>query len=295
MTISVVVPVHNREDVIGRAITSVLRQRRGVEQIIVVDDGSTDATVLRARERAPGLVTVIPLQVKQGAAAARNAGIDASRGHVIAFLDSDDEWDPRYADALERRLDEHGPRIWVAPFDVTSGSRTRRGRPAVLRSRSPRRDVIAYRGGPFTCSAIAVNRPAVEAGARFDERLPALQDLDFVASALAAGARLVGTADVLVHKHRDASGPRVYNPENELAARRLLLAKYESVLRDDPKALRRHHVRLLLAAHHLDDREVVTALRRTGTLPTPYRWLSRLSCTAPLAQFHRAASRLVDV
>jgi glycosyltransferase involved in cell wall biosynthesis len=91
--VSVVIPVFNGAATVGRAIESVLAQRfDGEIQVIVVNDGSTDASaeVLRGfGER----IRVID-QANRGAAAARNAGAAAARGEYLAFLDADDTWLP---------------------------------------------------------------------------------------------------------------------------------------------------------------------------------------------------------
>ena len=89
--ISVVIPVHDREEIVGRAIESVLGQTRAPLEIVVVDDGSTDGTAEEVRgfgERVR-LVT----QANAGAAEARNRGVREARGRWIAFLDSDDHWE----------------------------------------------------------------------------------------------------------------------------------------------------------------------------------------------------------
>lgn len=88
--ISVVIPTYNRAQFITRAIDSVLAQDCNDHEIIVVDDGSTDTTqeVLgRYGDRIRYIV-----QKNAGVSAARNTGIRAARGGLLAFLDSDDTW-----------------------------------------------------------------------------------------------------------------------------------------------------------------------------------------------------------
>ena len=92
-TIAVVIPTYQRAQVVERAIASVRRQSRPADEIVVVDDGSTDGTAERLRESFPD-VTVLT-QENLGVSAARNHGIRKSVSDWIAFLDSDDEWAPR--------------------------------------------------------------------------------------------------------------------------------------------------------------------------------------------------------
>ena len=95
--ISVVIPVYNNTPWISRAIDSVLAQSRPPDEVIVIDDGSTDDTAKCVKEY--GNPVILIEQPNAGAAAARNRGIEAATGNWIAFLDGDDEW-------LENRLAE---------------------------------------------------------------------------------------------------------------------------------------------------------------------------------------------
>jgi len=94
--ISVIIPAYNRALFLEQSIRSVVAQTRACGELIVVDDGSTDDTRLRVAGFAAQ--TAIPLlyihQDNQGAAAARNTGIKAAHGELLAFLDSDDRFVP---------------------------------------------------------------------------------------------------------------------------------------------------------------------------------------------------------
>src|SRR3954464_15397715 len=90
LLVSAIIPTYNREHVVGRAVESALRQTYARTEVIVVDDGSTDRT-LEALRVYGDRITVIT-QKNGGPAAARNSGIRASNGQLIAFLDSDDLW-----------------------------------------------------------------------------------------------------------------------------------------------------------------------------------------------------------
>jgi glycosyltransferase involved in cell wall biosynthesis len=93
MSISVIVPTYNSSKTIERALQSVFNQSRPADEIIVIDDGSSDDTVdilNKYREK-----IVIISQTNSGAAAARNRAVERSSGDLIAFLDSDDMWHPQ--------------------------------------------------------------------------------------------------------------------------------------------------------------------------------------------------------
>ena len=88
-TVSVVIPTFNRAATLGRAIDSVLAQSRPADEIIVVDDGSSDKTT-ELLERYTDLVVL--QQANAGVSAARNLGIRHATSDWIALLDSDDQW-----------------------------------------------------------------------------------------------------------------------------------------------------------------------------------------------------------
>ena len=93
-SIAAVIPVHNREQLIGRALESVFGQRHPPDEIIVVDDGSTDRTADVAR--AYGSRIRVIEAAHGGAGAARNLGVEAATSDFVAFLDSDDFWEPEH-------------------------------------------------------------------------------------------------------------------------------------------------------------------------------------------------------
>jgi Glycosyl transferase family 2 len=97
LAVSLVIPVLNRELELARALASVAAQNRAPAEVIVVDDGCTDAS---AEVAARFGARVIAHERNQGQVIARNAGIAAARQPWIAFLDSDDEWLPDHLEEL---------------------------------------------------------------------------------------------------------------------------------------------------------------------------------------------------
>lgn len=90
--VSVVMPAYNQEAYIGEAIRSVLSQGYPSLQVVVVDDGSTDATAERAA--AFGSVVKLVRQENRGIYAAMNRAVQAAQGEWLTFLDADDLWTP---------------------------------------------------------------------------------------------------------------------------------------------------------------------------------------------------------
>lgn len=111
---SVIIPTYNRAHLIARAIRSALAVLRPCDEVIVVDDGSTDRTADAVAEFGDRVRYIKASH--RGAGAARNLGIRQAANELIAFLDSDDEWLPGQLE-LQRRLLEARPEI---PFAFTN-------------------------------------------------------------------------------------------------------------------------------------------------------------------------------
>jgi glycosyltransferase involved in cell wall biosynthesis len=115
ITVSVVIPCYNRAGTIAEAIQSVHAQSRAPLELIVVDDGSTDASAQIATDAG---ARVIRLARNAGGATARNVGARAATGDAIAWLDSDDYWDANHLSVVAGLLDRY-------PEAAGAGSATR--------------------------------------------------------------------------------------------------------------------------------------------------------------------------
>ena len=109
-SVAVVIPAYNAEDCIGRAIESVLAQTMRPDEIIVVDDGSTDGTAQTIRRYEPRVQYVH--QPNGGACRARNAGIAVARSRWIALLDADDEYLPQKLSRQMELMRRHPELVW---------------------------------------------------------------------------------------------------------------------------------------------------------------------------------------
>ncbi len=104
LKISVVIPAYNSATFLADALASAWGQSRRPAEILVVDDGSTDST--RALAAASG-ATVLETGVNSGPATARNIGMRAAMGDLIAFLDADDLWEPDHLLVCAGLLEQH--------------------------------------------------------------------------------------------------------------------------------------------------------------------------------------------
>ena len=169
-----IIPTHNRADVLGRAIASVLAQTLSDLELIVVDDGSTDRTpeVLAGFDD-PRLTGMH--QENKGVSAARNRGIAASHGRLIALLDSDDTWMPDKLEKQVRFMAESGmeicqtDEIWVRN-GVRVNPRFKHAKPAGwFLERSLELCLVSP-------SCVMFSRRLWDELGPFDERLPACED-----------------------------------------------------------------------------------------------------------------------
>lgn len=109
LPVSVIIPAYNAALYIEESLASVFAQAMPSIEIIVVDDGSTDATAELVQHAVPALGSSIRLirQTNQGIGAARNAGVAAASQPFIAFLDADDLWPAARLEKMYRHLAQY--------------------------------------------------------------------------------------------------------------------------------------------------------------------------------------------
>lgn len=158
-SVSVILPVYNGQDTLGQALESVLAQEYHPLEIVVVDDGSTDNT----RQIAEAFPQVVFLsQANQGPSAARNRGLQAASGELIAFIDDDDLWPPG-------KLAWQVGRLVADPtLELVLGRVQWEG---LKQFTEP---VVGFQFGAAVC-----RRSLIEAVGLIDEKLPMSEDVDW--------------------------------------------------------------------------------------------------------------------
>jgi len=185
---SVVIPVHNRADVLGAALASVLAQSCADFEVIVVDDGSSDDPAGVVAGFADPRLSIVR-QENRGACAARNRGIDLARGHYVAFLDSDDRFLPHHLETMARLLDGKTDTAGYARMAVNRGD----GRSLVKPPRALRAGehmavyLLCDRG--FVPTITLVVPRAIAARVRYDETVTYGDDKDFAIRLFLAGCK----------------------------------------------------------------------------------------------------------
>lgn len=177
--VSVIVPVYNRGHMVARTLDSILRQSYPHTEIVAVNDGSSDASLAVLSEyarRHPGKMVVVD-QSNQGQARARNNGIAASSGEYIAFLDSDDTWNP---DKLSLQMPLFRGRVGLVYSGINEVDLEDRITGTVLPEPGMRGDI--YRQllvkNRMTGGSVVVTRRAIDQVGCFDESFRAAENWD---------------------------------------------------------------------------------------------------------------------
>ena len=206
--VSAIIPVYNAEAYLRQCLDSVLAQSLGDFEVICVDDGSTDASAAILAEYAARDSRIKVLsEDNAGAGKARNAGLVQATGRWLAFLDSDDEFDPSMFSEMSAAGNRAGSEV-VACTVASSGDMFRRWRGWAW-DKLFRRDFVARLGLEF-------------------QDLPVANDLLFTYSALALASKVETTGKSYVfHRKRPGSveTTRDQHPLAPLAAVRSLYAR----------------------------------------------------------------------
>ena len=175
-SVSAIITTYNRKESVIRALRSVIKQTRQPDEIILVDDGSSDGTEHVILDAFPQIKYI--KQENRGISSARNTGIIHSTSQWLAFLDSDDEW---LVKKLEKQLDAltlypsyricHSDELWIR-----KGHRV-----------NPKKKHQKYGGDIFikclplcviSPSAVIIHRELFKKYGLFDTALPACEDYD---------------------------------------------------------------------------------------------------------------------
>jgi len=175
VTVTVVIPVHNRSDILPRTLSSVGRQTFPKVEVVIVDDGSTEDITPAISDFHRFPLRVVRHQTQRGPAAARNSGIASARGSFIAFLDSDDEWLPTKIEQQVEFMVENDCQVSGTDFLII-----KEGSEVITRSpHAPNPEFL------FGCtispgSTMMVTRHCLDRVGMFSEDLYRLEDWDWL-------------------------------------------------------------------------------------------------------------------
>jgi glycosyltransferase involved in cell wall biosynthesis len=174
--VTVIIPTYNRGWIVPEAIDSVLDQDFSDYELIVVDDGSNDNT--REILSAYGKGITVLQQSNKGVSAARNSGIAAASGRLIAFLDSDDLWLPGKLSTQVKFFEENTDAV----INQTQEIWIRNGQRVNPKNRHHKFSGMIFERSLALClvspSAVMIKKSLFDTVGVFDEDLPACEDYD---------------------------------------------------------------------------------------------------------------------
>ncbi len=203
MKISVLIACHNAAETLAQTLDSLLAQTLLADEIIVVDDGSTDDSACVAEAYSTNGVTLLR-QTKAGACRARNNAFAASSGRFVIFVDSDDLVGPRHLEALYSRLLNEPRCVALSRWDRFYSSTDE----AIFPDRPTERDmspaewlVKSWRDArPMTQSGMMlIPRVLIEEAGGWDERLTLIDDFEFFARIITRSAGIRFAADARLY------------------------------------------------------------------------------------------------
>lgn len=174
--VSVIIPTYNRANMLRQAVDSVLEQDYRPAEVLVIDDGSVDETPAVLAEYADRIRRF--RRDNAGVSAARNTGIRAARGELIAFLDSDDYWLPGKLTAQVEWFLRHPENMICQTEEIW----VRNGRRVNPRQKHRKRAGDIFIASLSLClvspSAVMLRRRLLDETGLFDPELPACEDYD---------------------------------------------------------------------------------------------------------------------
>lgn len=205
-SLSVVIPAYNAAAFLGEAIESVFAQDAQAREVIVVDDGSTDATGAVAASYAE--VRVIA-QANGGIGAARNTGLRVASAPLIAFLDADDVWTAGRLAALHAALSDDVDAVFGQAVQFGEGREETAPQPALV------------------AGTMLIRREAVARVGYFDEAVKMGEFIDWWARAEEAGVRWGQIPDVVLRRRIHTTNTGIVQATSRVDYTRVLRAALE--------------------------------------------------------------------
>ena len=221
--VSVIVRCYNEERHIGRLLSGLVRQTRRPDQIVMVDSGSTDATLAIARRFPVEIHTIEPEQFSFGKSL--NVGCRAAKGDIMVFASA--HVHPVYDTWLaELTAPFADPEVALTYGRQEGDERTKYSEQRVMARWFPA-ESVARQDHPFANNANAAVRRSVWETQPYDDELTGLEDLDWAKKALEAGHAIayVATAPV-VHAHEESWGEVVNRYRREAIAHKRIYREH---------------------------------------------------------------------
>lgn len=252
--VSVVIPTHNRPDLLKKALKSVLEQSFSDYEVLVVDDGLALRAEEVIRELNDPRIKYLQHEREKGGAAARNTGIKAASSALVAFLDDDDEWLPAKLALQVEIMETVGPEVGfcfsAVIKDVDSGEYV----VDVPTGLVDYYEVALRHFKGILTSALVVRRSALSVVGLFAEDLPSHQDAELIIR-LSEKFKAFGLEQPLVRMFSHGGHEHIGgNPTNKIRGLEKVLDKHQQEYQKRPKVLARHLFRLSILYRDSDNR-----------------------------------------
>lgn len=202
--VSVVIPTYNRAEYLPRAVDSVLEQTITDLEVIIVDGASTDDTESVVKEYSDPRIRYIRHEENRGASAGRNTGIKAAEGAFVAFLDDDDEWQPRklkeQLNAYEQANESVGV-VYTGIKNVDAEGRTNAIKTPEIEGDVTKELLLHNYIGSF--SALLVDSETIERTGLLNEQFPSWEDWEYYVR-LSKTCQFASVPEALVIRHNSA-------------------------------------------------------------------------------------------
>ena len=191
MNISVVIPCYNSSQTLERALTSISAQTTAAFEIIVVDDNSQD--LIETENLIAKLnntkLRLLKHRTNKNGSAARNTGIKAATGDIIALLDADDEWLPNHLEQSIKQLKNNNIELCYCKALIKTNKTTDLTLPSnAIKHNETVADYLFLKNGFIQTSTLVFKKEKVKV--LFNEHLIRHQDYDFLLQVEAAGHRI---------------------------------------------------------------------------------------------------------
>lgn len=296
--VSAIIPAYNRLERTSRAVASVVEQHYSPIEIIVVDDGSQPPipTDVLPADDAVRAATIVRHDGNRGANVARNTGINHANGEYVAFLDSDDEWEPT---KIDRQIGQLTNSDYEASYtsvkQVDSSGKVNAVRRAA--SSGDLSDSLITGNVIGTFSSFCISASAIDRAGRPDPALPAWQDWEWylrLSETVAFGA----IEEPLTIRHNE--GDQIsssFTPKRDVAYPAVLEQIHRLSADDSQLRVGKGHATFQLGYSALSNHRFSEArslfLRAIQTLPTEPKFYLFLSIAGPQYSWSQRAKRFL--
>lgn len=275
--ISVILPTHNRANVLARSIRSVLAQTFSDLELVVVDDASIDATKEIVASFTDSRIRYIRIEQQSGAAVARNLGVQHSTAPLLAFQDSDDEWlvDKLRCQIATMQQTAKGAELVCGGYFVMP----RAGKPIYVGA-SKRMQMGDWGGDNiydfcFITPTWLIQRSALASVNGFDEKMPNLEDWELSFRLFRKGVGIVALDQPMLRKYGGTDSLN-WEPVSRIRSLQIIIKRHADMWQRQPVVLARLHEELgRLHCRMSDMPEGRSELRKAVVLDphVPKRWL----------------------